>query len=1016
VTTPDGGTLARAKVQVVLELVGADSMETRIKSAVRRAEKQIKKSFNGAERAAQKNARAIAVAFEVAAERAERALNKLRNNEFLVKVDIVDGEGNPLSSRSSGKSEAISSLEKQLRDLEKGRKAAIEIDPEIDLRTFDAELAKLRAKVLKERATTGGIAIPVKIDFERNALERAFESIRGSLNKLGDRFDSVKARITAFGDRFDGVGRKLTKVGKVAGGLFGVLGKGAGALGKFESAFGKVAGIATLVVGAIGLVGGSVAALLSSVVPLVGAIELLSGALGVLPAILGAVGAGAATLVIGFQGIGEALKQAKLAAASGDTKKLDEALKNLAPSARDTVKQFLALGPAFTALRLRVQQTLFTGLAGTVKLLGTKLLPVLSDGFTALAAQFSEGAKIFGEGLVSPKSLDDTASIFRNLRNTLKALLPAIDPIRRAITDVVTVGSAQLPSLATSLTKVSEKIAASIDAARKSGALDAFFKRGIEAAKQLGRILGNIGGIFGGIGRAARGAGAGFLNTLERTTQAFEDFTKSATGQNALGNFFASLTKTAQAFAPVLKQIAVTIGTQLAPSFAAIADHLGPALVAVVRSIGDIVVAATPGLTKFADALSRAFNNPAIQAGFTQIGKLLGEAFAGIGEQAQPLILALQQILAAVLPLVPPLARLAAIVADVIADLATAIAPSLPGVLKTIGEAVAAVAPGLIAFVKAFFEALADPQLRKTIVDLFTFLGGALQTLAPLVGPVVDIVARLAGAFVNVANAIGPLPVLLLGLGVVIAGLAGGPIGLLIFAFAGLVTVLATKVFPALATLIDTLESKLPVPVQHAVLLISNAGTIIGGVFDRMNGKAEETGAVFKDSTGKMNDGLFSVGRAVKTALADVNKGFNDMAAAAGRTADLFGAAGAEAGSGFAAGLRAQLSNLNFDVNLKVNAHIVGPAIPSFMAGGVIDSPTLANVGEQGKREVVLPLTNPLRLRTLLADPRVAGPVAAAQGSGGGATINQNFELHTPRVDDRALAAMVSTRLLAGLR
>lgn len=49
-------------------------------------------------------------------------------------------------------------------------------------------------------------------------------------------------------------------------------------------------------------------------------------------------------------------------------------------------------------------------------------------------------------------------------------------------------------------------------------------------------------------------------------------------------------------------------------------------------------------------------------------------------------------------------------------------------------------------------------------------------------------------------------------------------------------------------------------------------------------------------------------------------------------------------------------------------------------AGRYVDRPVLSWLGEGGKPEVVLPLTQPDRIRELVADPRVAGPLADAMG------------------------------------
>jgi TP901 family phage tail tape measure protein len=57
-----------------------------------------------------------------------------------------------------------------------------------------------------------------------------------------------------------------------------------------------------------------------------------------------------------------------------------------------------------------------------------------------------------------------------------------------------------------------------------------------------------------------------------------------------------------------------------------------------------------------------------------------------------------------------------------------------------------------------------------------------------------------------------------------------------------------------------------------------------------------------------------------------------------------------------------------------------GVKIPGHADGGYISGPMLSTLGEGGLPEVVLPLTKPGRMRQLLADPRVGGPVFAAAG------------------------------------
>src|SRR5690606_10270750 len=90
--------------------------------------------------------------------------------------------------------------------------------------------------------------------------------------------------------------------------------------------------------------------------------------------------------------------------------------------------------------------------------------------------------------------------------------------------------------------------------ARASGELEAVMRRGVEVLRQLGSIAGNVGSILGSVFKAAQTAGADFLTTLERGTQALADFLKSGAGQTALVDFFREARATLDALGVGLKR------------------------------------------------------------------------------------------------------------------------------------------------------------------------------------------------------------------------------------------------------------------------------------------------------------------------------------------------------------------------------------------------------------------------------------------------------------------------------
>jgi hypothetical protein len=92
--------------------------------------------------------------------------------------------------------------------------------------------------------------------------------------------------------------------------------------------------------------------------------------------------------------------------------------------------------------------------------------------------------------------------------------------------------------------------------------------------------------------------------------------------------------------------------------------------------------------------------------------------------------------------------------------------------------------------------------------------------------------------------------------------------------------------------------------------------------------------------------------------------------------------------------------------NLAQSRYVNIYAKPQFAEGGYIGSPVYgATIGEAGP-EVVLPLTNPARMSSLLDDPRVSGPIMAAMdswmplsgwsGGGGGGDTYVNATINMP--------------------
>jgi hypothetical protein len=67
------------------------------------------------------------------------------------------------------------------------------------------------------------------------------------------------------------------------------------------------------------------------------------------------------------------------------------------------------------------------------------------------------------------------------------------------------------------------------------------------------------------------------------------------------------------------------------------------------------------------------------------------------------------------------------------------------------------------------------------------------------------------------------------------------------------------------------------------------------------------------------------------------------------------------------------------DIDNKIPISL--PRLPYLERGGIIDSPTVALIGEKNKREVVLPLTDPQRTRELAAQSGLTKILGAGTSS-----------------------------------
>jgi hypothetical protein len=404
-----------------------------------------------------------------------------------------------------------------------------------------------------------GLREKIKESLDEQTKGMKFEELDKSAEKAGE------SAAENLGKGVDNkIENEMDKEGKKGGNSFG---KG------LTSALGSVVGLFMPILIALG-------------VELVAALAPAALALSAtIPAAIGlAIGAMAA-LKMATNGVGAALKTAF---DPSKAKQFNEAMKKLAPSAQDFVREVQKLHPAFHQLQQDVQQVFFNQLEGVLTRVSRQLLPTLHTGLTGMSTDLGKlGANFlsaFGNGK------EDIASIFLAAHAALVPFIPAVGQLVTAFLTIGAVAGPLFASLSGGFAHLLTEFASFIDGAANSGALSTFFDDALVILKQLGGLIGNFFDLVTSLIAALQTDGAqalGFLSTLIGDLAAFF---ASAQGKQALAQIFLLLNTALSSLQQILTPLLPAVG-QLAGVFA---GQLAAALTVI-----------TPFLVTVADTLAK---------------------------------------------------------------------------------------------------------------------------------------------------------------------------------------------------------------------------------------------------------------------------------------------------------------------------------------------------------------------------------------------------------------------------
>lgn len=221
------------------------------------------------------------------------------------------------------------------------------------------------------------------------------------------------------------------------------------------------------------------------------------------------------TLLLAFNGVGDALK----AGLKGDVEVLAKAMEKLSPAARAFVQETLNIAPAWREVRAAVQEAFFAQLAGDMERL-TRAAPALKTALSGIAAALGDVAsKAVGVVSSGPWS-QDFITMGESSSRVIRLIGDGLIFLMTALKDVSVAAGPFLERLSAGFREGAANFALLVAEGRKSGSLAAYLDRAGDSLAQWWRIAKNIVATIVNYASAAR-------EFNQWTTDGFESLSKS---------------------------------------------------------------------------------------------------------------------------------------------------------------------------------------------------------------------------------------------------------------------------------------------------------------------------------------------------------------------------------------------------------------------------------------------------------------------------------------------------------
>ena len=499
------------------------------------------------------------------------------------------------TSRAMGDlSIALRGVPKQLDFLPREVKNFIRFNGAVGSAIFGVNMLTKRTKTLSRALSIGGRLKGV----ERGIMGAgaALLATGSAIDRIGDKRPILGAFTKGFIDMGRGAHTASSRVINLALGMTSLMSAGASLvkLELLERRISRFVGKAFMAVGAgVALIQPIVSMASTAILGAWDALKQLSGVAYLLPAAIFSLGVPLAAAIIGFQGMGDAMKLA-FADGKDSAKAFEEGIKKLPKSAADLARTVRDIAPAWKEVQKGVQGRLFEGSAEGLRKLSENYLPVMKVALAEVAGGLNDIGGGFKDFANQPRSIAAIAEGMGLVSLMLRNVGDSFTPFLEGMREVGLIGTRHLEKYSKGLEGAAQKFSDFANTQVGADKIDGWITNSIKGFKDLGTATWDLGKGLGNILKPfAGGDYDNALHQLADMTKRFAAFTdESGAGGKALKAFAGGLKKMAGPWAKTFGKIWDQIGPnieKIAPTFLRVSEIMAKGIGMFASVLGPLL-------------------------------------------------------------------------------------------------------------------------------------------------------------------------------------------------------------------------------------------------------------------------------------------------------------------------------------------------------------------------------------------------------------------------------------------